>query len=54
MIDTECLKRLVDRAMATVYLPLGFTGRRMDLECAAVVVIMLRILYGLDDHMELE
>ncbi|CAI8033148.1 hypothetical protein GBAR_LOCUS18692 [Geodia barretti] len=51
---TECFKRLVDRAMATVYLPLGFTGRRLDLECAAVIIIMLRILYGLDDRVELE
>jgi hypothetical protein len=51
---TECFKRLVDRAMATVCLPLGFTGRRFDLECAAVIIIMLRILYGLDDCVELD
>ena len=45
---------MVDRALDTVYLPIGFTHRnRMDVECAAVIIIMLRILYGLDDHMEM-
>ena len=50
----ECFKRLVDRALATVYRPLGFTSRRMDCECAAVILVMLRLLYGLDDRMELD
>jgi hypothetical protein len=26
----------------------------MDSECAAVIIIMLKILYGLDDHMEMD
>ena len=35
-------------------MPVGFTHRnRTDSECAAVIAIMLRILYGLDDHTEM-
>lgn len=37
-----------------MYLPIGFTSRnRIDSECAAVIVMMLRVLYGLDDHIEM-
>ena len=44
----------MDGALSVVFLPVGFTRARMDVECAAVIIIMLRILYGLDDRTELE
>ena len=44
----------MDKALDAVYLPIGYAHRyRMDAECAAVIIMMLRILYGLDDHVEM-
>ena len=58
---TACLHRLVDRVLATVHTPNFQRGLvtgtckywRFDGECLAVIIILLKLIYKLDDKFEM-
>lgn len=48
-----CFQDLVDKAIDRVYYPTSFKNRRMDAQCVSVIIMMLRVLYGLNDKLEM-
>ena len=49
-----CFRDLVDKVVDRVYSPLIYgLVTRIDAACISIIIMTLRILYGLDDHLEM-
>ncbi len=60
---TESIRNMVDRAVVSIYTPHfadrgkivsnSIPGRRLDVDCMSVVIMVLRLMYRLDDSFEM-